>query len=126
VFQPVIYVLVDPREPDHARYVGQSSNPPSRLAGHLTTSGGKRKNEWVGDLLANHIEPEMWVVEECNPEELSDREFAWIDKLSAEGHDLLNGARIPETITKYGVKYTRASFASSDEQVASAFGVVEA
>ena len=104
--KPCVYVLVDPREPDHVRYVGQTISPETRLATHLKERGGSPKQLWVSDLAASGIQPEMWIVEECSLERLDDRELWWIGRMDAEGHELLNKLP-PKHITKYGVRYSR-------------------
>ena len=90
VLNPVIYVLVDPREPEHARYVGQSAQAEIRLGVHMAGSHG-RVGKWIRRLRSAGITFEMWVLEECALDNMNEREQVWINRLGGLGHNLLNG-----------------------------------
>jgi hypothetical protein len=92
----VVYALVDPRCRDVVRYVGQSINPESRLRAHLREYGKYGRcvefsavRDWSLCLQAEGIQPEMWVIEECDRSQLDSREQYWIEKY--RGVELLNG-----------------------------------
>jgi hypothetical protein len=91
-----IYVLTDPLEPDHIRYVGYSRHlPETRLRRHIIEARSSHKdsrtykNTWVRKLLReNRIPTALWIEATSDPDEAEKR---WIQKLKAEGHSLTNG-----------------------------------
>jgi len=96
-----IYGLVDPRD-GRVRYVGMTTSPELRLVSHCTNLGrlqpdGQlarrgRKDDWLRELEAGGLRPQMTVFEEVAPEnDPLVREEVWIDRMRAGGADLLNG-----------------------------------
>lgn len=57
----IIYALVDPREPDVVRYVGQTTRPAERLREHAERKnlGRADKEEWLDALAAAGVTPQM-------------------------------------------------------------------
>ncbi len=53
-----IYMLVDPREPRRARYVGRTTLPRGRLAVHICTPHGKVR-PWILALRRHGLRPKM-------------------------------------------------------------------
>lgn len=84
-----IYVLIDPRKPDNARYVGQTYTPQTRYRCHL------KDNPWARQLVAEGVLPEMRLLEWCDRSEATRRENYWIAMYCRIGQADLN-QRIPE------------------------------
>lgn len=87
-----IYALIDPRTGE-PRYVGKTSAPLKRLAGHLSDArcGGKSpKAHWLRELLASGLAPEMQVLEEVEPGDWRAAEQRWAERLAGA---LLNSTR---------------------------------
>jgi hypothetical protein len=88
-----VYGLVDPKEPDRIRYVGQSIHPDKRLAEHCGIIGPYRN---PGALLATWIvslrrrRPRMVILEHGDPRILLALEGLWIHRLQATGQADLN------------------------------------
>ncbi len=108
---PIIYALVDPREPNKYRYVGKTENMVARMYSHLVDSRKDWKKyhraNWIRKLLSVGIKPEFVVLETVG-QEWPERERHWISRLRSEGHDLTNsvdggGGKIPG---KTGYKHT--------------------
>lgn len=88
-----IYALFDPRAPEALRYVGATRNARARLGHHngLVRGSTSPLDAWRRDvILANVGGVRMRVLEE-GPAEL---EAAWLVRLRAEGHDLLNASAV--------------------------------
>jgi hypothetical protein len=87
-----IYALVDPREPEHWRYIGRSFHPPSRRAQHVggrLTRGATYKEAWIAQLLSAKVRPCVIVLEECTSlAGAIAREKMWINRALAYGHPL--------------------------------------
>ena len=98
VFNPCIYGLVDPLEPNHIRYVGKTRHA-SRFYNHryeaLNCSHLTHKHNWILKLLAAGRSFNMIIIQQCEEnisnEYLNDLEVYYIAKYRAEGHDLTNG-----------------------------------
>lgn len=90
-----VYVLFDPREPDHIRYVGKANSPYDRYKGHLreATQLGRnsKKLAWMRKCALSSVVVSVLVVEQCMTEQ--DAYIAerwWIDHLKNTGHRLTN------------------------------------
>jgi len=63
-----IYVLIDPIDND-IRYVGKTSNPRSRLSGHITEckkeSSKHYRARWIRSLLKNNLKPIIKFIKVC-------------------------------------------------------------
>lgn len=87
----IIYGLYCPFT-HNLHYVGQSSIGMLRPMDHMTHSHSEKINEWVDQLRFLGHKPEIRVLEECNEDELDEREVVWITKSINEGCYLLNKA----------------------------------
>lgn len=92
-----IYVLVPP-DGSEIRYVGKAVDPANRLRQHCQPSLGSdtHKDRWVRSLLAAGKSPRMAIIEWVDDWETAER--AWISRLRADGHPLMNisdGGNIP-------------------------------
>lgn len=92
-----IYALVDPREPDHVRYIGLTViSILVRLKGHIDQAKRNKdewhKSRWIRKLLADEILPEVRVVEAgtWTKEEMCQREIEHIADYRSRGHRLTN------------------------------------
>lgn len=94
LYRPAVYGLVDPREPDRVRYVGQAVAPLIRYAGHLT-AGSIRVSNWVGALDAAGESPVMVLLEACAEADLVAREGHWLAHFRALDQADLNVAPAP-------------------------------
>jgi hypothetical protein len=86
-----IYGLYDPAMPEQIRYVGQTRRPSYRL--HVHCDGAGRANQWIAELRECGQVPEMVIldiVERVTKNGNNQAEREWIEKLTREGHDLLN------------------------------------
>lgn len=87
---PTVYGLVDPREPERIRYVGQTRFPEARYCFHLASDGTVR-GRWVRDLKRKELAPTMVLLQRVvSPAELRGVERAWIDRLREVGQADLN------------------------------------
>ena len=63
-----IYVLLDPRD-NEVRYVGKTSNPKSRLSGHITEckkeSSKHYRAKWIRSLLKDNLKPIIKFIKVC-------------------------------------------------------------
>lgn len=85
-----IYLLLDPISHD-PHYVGQSTQPHSRLLQHLRCRDHNlRKNDWIMSLREQCSQPLMVVVATCPLEEADTLESEWIERLREDGADLFN------------------------------------
>ena len=87
-----VYVLFDPREPGHARYIGVSVCPRDRLSSHISTAEKAKtyRANWVRKLLAENVRPSMAVIETATLENWPERERWWIAFYRERGHRLTN------------------------------------
>lgn len=83
-----IYALVDPRTQE-PRYVGRTVDPVGRFRDHCADRSGA-KGAWVAELRSEDLRPEMIVLSRTSSADGPDAEQEWIDRLVAEGFDLLN------------------------------------
>jgi hypothetical protein len=84
-----IYAL---REPNlkHIRYVGQTKNMKTRLAGHINAENTAPVAIWVKALKSNGYQPIVILLEEVNDYEADERERFWIRHYRQQGQPLLN------------------------------------
>lgn len=89
--QGIVYGLRDPRD-QRIRYVGQTVKKKARRRSHELNhfQGNIEKCNWVRELRSAGVYPEMVDLEICAWSELLEREHYWIQRLVAEGCDLLN------------------------------------
>jgi len=89
----LIYGLKCPFTND-IHYVGKSSRGMTRPKQHMTGSHSEKIQEWVEGLTLLGYRPIVEVLEECNKENLDEREFWWINKCVSDGCILLNSHNI--------------------------------
>lgn len=85
----VIYALVDEREPERVRYVGQTQNPAQRYRHHRCYDGGYHAppvRQWAGRV------PRLWMklLGVCEGAYADHTERLWIDRLQSVGQADLN------------------------------------
>lgn len=86
----VVYALVDEREPERVRYVGQSHTPEYRFMVHCASRSG-RMGAWVNVVREARSHVLMRVLEICNTQAaLDEGEMAWIATYRAKGMADLN------------------------------------
>lgn len=90
-----IYGLIDPREPEHIRYVGKTSGyVHKRMKGHIgeavDTKIVSKKAKWIRDLIANDILPEVIHLFTTTEEHWEVVERTIIAYYRLEGHQLTN------------------------------------
>jgi hypothetical protein len=96
-----IYGLVDPREPEHVRYVGSTVQPlTTRLGGHLSDAAAVQVRGWrdeiapvrpvIVQLAVVDIDDEYVTEGGVAEGPVHDAEYAIVQALSALGHKLLN------------------------------------
>lgn len=93
--KPLVYGLVDPAEPNRIRYVGKTLNGAhNRFLGHLAgRRDGRKRSEWIAQLLEEHRPPNMVVLETVPVSaDLDARERWWITVMRARGEADLNTA----------------------------------
>lgn len=92
-----VYSLMDPRDPDVARYIGITSNPVDRLRRHIASSvsnypKGTRKENWIGNLESIGVRVTMDVFKTVDSiDEAFALEESMIQTLDSLGADLKNG-----------------------------------
>ena len=95
-----IYGLIDPREPQRVRYVGQAKHPARRLAGHISSgsaSACNKKDQWIAALVDVGVYPDMVLLERTRPGADPDTlERWWIAQMVAKGQADLNTASVPK------------------------------
>jgi hypothetical protein len=85
-----IYGLRAPGEREY-RYVGSAEWPPERLRDHWLDRGqASQKGQWLADLEARGMTPEMVILEMTPPARRDEREFRWMRFLIGEGHRITN------------------------------------
>jgi len=75
---------------DEYMYIGKSTRGLARPRSHLYRSHNVEVNLWVADLKQKGLLPLIDVIEQCEFDELSDKEKYWIDYYSKEGSPILN------------------------------------
>lgn len=94
-----IYALADPRSGEQ-RYVGRTVAPGKRLIDHVTRQDGSPRSEWVMSLVREGVMPRMDVLAtDVRAEFAAQTEQAWIDRLRAQGCDLVNQQSAQRTST---------------------------
>lgn len=83
-----VYTLVDPRTGE-PRYVGATKYPKRRLSGHKSGATNEDVKSWIEELESEGFEPEMFVVDVTDMNNLSESELSTIQRL-AEEFELLN------------------------------------
>lgn len=89
----MIYSLVDSRDPDQYRYVGQTRRPRMRLWEHIRDANRERNKRanWIKSVIKSGGEIHMAQLVVVPEEESSRAEAAWIGMLWEDGHRLKNG-----------------------------------
>lgn len=81
-----IYLLIDPRD-NEVRYVGKTSNPKSRLSGHITECKKEtvkhRRSRWIKSLLRDKLKPIITFVKVCPLSEFEKYEAEYIKLYSS-------------------------------------------
>lgn len=87
-----IYGLVDPREPERVRYVGQATKPIARMVGHVGDQNPNNlRGRWIGALFAAGVAPDMVLLERVPVgADIDGREAYWIHALRDLGQADLN------------------------------------
>lgn len=96
-----IYVLYDPDNSEHIRYVGKTTSVKRRFNSHikeaysLEEKNYSHKQNWIRSLLDRNILPEMKIIETINDDNIiwQDREKYWIKYYKDLGHDLTNSTK---------------------------------
>lgn len=78
-----VYTLVDPRT-DEPKYVGATKSPKERLYSHQHGATNDDVEDWIRQLKADGVEPEMTVIRVAPIEELSEVEAEAIQMLNEE------------------------------------------
>lgn len=99
-----IYILIDPRKPQTARYVGQTATPHSRHIQHCCESGKSTKCQWLELLAREGVMPSMVIVEETNETEADAKEKLWIARFSLENAGQLSNSAAQPQKEKASVK----------------------
>lgn len=80
-----VYLLLDPVEYT-VRYVGISVNPEKRLDQHMKGGQGRPEmREWIRNLEAMGMRPEVKVVSWCTPDQWAHQERLWIKWIRGQG-----------------------------------------
>lgn len=95
-----IYVLVDPREPDIARYVGCTSDIKRRLAEHHGVNNrGRALDMWLKELDCEGVKPEMVRLAEVDGKHAKEAESYYIEDIGGRDtwqftllNDMLGGS----------------------------------
>lgn len=85
-----IYILVDPREPNHVRYVGGTKNLAQRIKEHLQDKAKTYKCQWIRSVKRQGFLPEMYPIEVVTEDTWKEREMYWIKYYRSLGHKLTN------------------------------------
>lgn len=95
----VIYGLIDPREPERIRYVGQAKSAGSRLASHISGSARptSKKDRWIAQLVSEGAYPDMVMLERAKPDaDVDALERWWIAQMVTKGQADMNTASVPK------------------------------
>lgn len=81
-----IYALVDPRDGKYC-YIGKSNHPKKRLRQHIEDLDrcNYLKTQWLKELAAKKLAPQLKILEKCRMEDWKDRERAWIKATKQSG-----------------------------------------
>jgi hypothetical protein len=92
-----IYALADPRDINHIRYVGFTTQPLHiRLSNHVCNSRNKadknfKKEWWIRSLLKEGLKPSIYVLKQLTSrEEMLAEEIKQIKKAKKDGHKIFN------------------------------------
>lgn len=87
-----VYLLADPDDLLHVRYVGIANDPLKRFNCHVSSVSGRksRVRSWVASLKSRGELPIMIVLARVARGEACDLEREYISKFKAAGHDLVN------------------------------------
>lgn len=88
-YRPVVYGLVDPRDANRIRYVGQATKPAARYMGHMHGPGNRVK-AWMLEMEEDGEAPAMVLLEDCEEGDLDVRENHWINHYKSLGQADLN------------------------------------
>lgn len=69
--------MVDLRD-QLVKYIGQTINPSVRYSDHIHDRRITLKSSWIKFLLKRNLYPIMIILDECNKEQLNEREKWWI------------------------------------------------
>lgn len=112
-----IYALIHPTTKD-VRYVGQTNNPPKRFSEHCADAN------WIIDLQAQGLLPDMVILETCQKSNALERESHWIKVYLRDGAELANAvAMAPEWVRQRVLQLVRGKAIS---RAASTLGVTHA
>lgn len=75
-----VYGLIDPRKPNHIKYIGKTKNVKRRFTLHLYTRNKENtyKAKWIKSLIEQSVKPEIVVIEVTDSETINERERFWI------------------------------------------------
>lgn len=82
--QIAIYSLVDPRQPEIVRYIGQTGTPKVRHLQHVSCLDMSPKSMWIESLYRDGIFPQMQILEWTTESQANDKEHFFIKKFSSE------------------------------------------
>lgn len=91
-----LYMLVDPEEPQHVRYVGVTNDLNKRLTKHIYSSksypNGTKKENWIGKVISEGRRPQIVMLDSTDTlEEVFELEVDVISMFTEAGHELTNG-----------------------------------
>lgn len=86
-----VYALIDPRS-HQLRYIGKALKTEQRERNHFNQCKYEHspKGEWMRELRSAGLQPEMIVIDECEPAESANREKYWIARALSRSAPLLN------------------------------------
>ncbi len=87
-----IYALVDPREPQHYRYIGYTISPKGRLKAHIYPNKNQfsYKANWIKKLLSENVLPVMKIIAAHTGNNFKKHEIELISRYKESGHKLTN------------------------------------
>ncbi len=90
-----IYILSDPRT-KRVRYVGKSVNPHNRLEQHIDEISNSAKGQWIQELRAHGLEPQMTIVDDCPDKIVYALEYEWMTFGKKKKWQLTNSVAPPK------------------------------
>jgi hypothetical protein len=111
-FTTFIYVLCDPVT-QQIRYVGKADYPQERFKRHLLPqdlNANTHKARWIRLLLANGLNPEMFILAQVSKADWQEQERFWIKQLRSIGAPLTNSTNGGDGVL--GLKRSRESIES--------------